>query len=156
MHPDPIGTKDQNIHSGQFRTKVRFPFSSCVITFSIPNQNKIAVKIMHRTVVRITDGFFSFSGRRSVTSDRLTSSPSRHASAAAAAVGYPRPLLISIKSQHLGHQTRRDLRGSRRTPLSGRPSSCGSPAHRTPTFQTGGRGRRGICRRFPPGEARSM
>ncbi len=27
--------------------------------------------------------FFSFSGRRSVTSDRLTSSPSRHASAAA-------------------------------------------------------------------------
>ena len=54
-----------------------------MITFSIPNQNKIAVKIMHRTVVRITDGFFSFSGRRSVTSDRLTSSPSRHASAAA-------------------------------------------------------------------------
>ena len=43
----------------------------------------MAVKIMQSTVERITDGFFSFLGRRSVTKDRLTSSPSRHASAAA-------------------------------------------------------------------------
>ena len=83
MHPDPIGTKDQKIHSGQFSTKVRLPFSSCVITLSMPNQNKMAVKIIQSTVERITDGFFSFLGRRSVTRDRLTSSPSRHASAAA-------------------------------------------------------------------------
>ena len=26
MHPAPIGTKDQKIHSGQFNTKVLFPF----------------------------------------------------------------------------------------------------------------------------------
>ena len=36
-----------------------------------------------KTVVIITDGFFNFSGRRSVTRDRFTSSPSRQASAAA-------------------------------------------------------------------------
>ena len=83
IHPDPMGTKDQKIHSGQFNTKVRFPFASCVRTLSMPNQNKMAVKITHRIVLRITDGFFIFSGRRSVTSDRLTNSPSRHANAAA-------------------------------------------------------------------------
>ena len=42
--------------------------------------------MMLRTVIRITDGFFSFLGRRSVTSVRLTSSPSRQASAAASRV----------------------------------------------------------------------
>ena len=42
---------------------------------------------MLRTVIRITDGFSSFFGRRSVTSVRLTSPPfSRQASAAAKSV----------------------------------------------------------------------
>ena len=54
---------------------------------SIPYLNKIAEKTMLRTVIRITDGFSSFFGRRSVTSVRLTSPPfSRQASAAARSV----------------------------------------------------------------------
>ena len=60
IHPDPMGTKDQKIHSGQFNTKVLLPFASCVRTLSIPYLNKIAEKTMLRTVIRITDGFFSF------------------------------------------------------------------------------------------------
>ena len=47
---------------------------------------RMTLKMMLRTVIRITDGFFSFFGRRSVTSVRLTSSPSRQASAAASRV----------------------------------------------------------------------
>jgi len=86
MHPAPIGTKDQKIHSGQFSTKVLLPFASWVMTLSIPYLKRIAEKTMLRTVIRITDGFFSFSGKRSVNSDRLTSSPFRHASAAARSV----------------------------------------------------------------------
>ena len=53
---------------------------------SIPYLKRMTLKMMLRTVIRITDGFFSFFGRRSVTSVRLTSSPSRQASAAASRV----------------------------------------------------------------------
>ena len=57
-----------------------------MITLSIPYLKRMTLKMMLRTVIRITDGFFSFFGRRSVTSVRLTSSPSRQASAAASRV----------------------------------------------------------------------
>ena len=36
MHTEPMGTKDQKIHSGQFNTKVRFWLASCANTLSIP------------------------------------------------------------------------------------------------------------------------
>ena len=58
-----------------------------MITLSIPYLKRMTLKMMLRTVIRITDGFFSFFGRRSVTSVRLTSPPcSRQASAAARSV----------------------------------------------------------------------
>ena len=86
MQAAPIGTNDQKIHSGQFRTNVRFPFSSCVITLSMPYLNSTDVKNTHNTVFRNNTGLRRETGRRSVTSVRLTSSPSLHASAAAISV----------------------------------------------------------------------
>ena len=86
IHPAPIGIKDQKIHSGQFRTKVRFPFSNWVSTLSKPYRNSTAVNATDSTVIITATGFLLFFGNRSVSRGRLTSSPSRQAKAAATRV----------------------------------------------------------------------
>ena len=64
----------------------------CVVTQikTVENDGYSAVQVgfgdKKEKVVEKADGFFSFFGRRSVTSVRLTSSPSRQASAAASRV----------------------------------------------------------------------
>ena len=86
MQAAPIGTKDQKIHSGQFSTNVLFPFSSWVITLSRPYLNSTAVNATLRTVLIVSSTFCPFTDSLSGISDRLTSSPSRAAKAAAISV----------------------------------------------------------------------
>ncbi len=68
MHPDPIARRTK-YPPRPVQNEVRFPFSSCVITFSMPNQNKIAVKNNAQNSGKDNGWFFQLlGGRRSVTS----------------------------------------------------------------------------------------
>ena len=82
----PIGTKDQKIHSGQFSTKVLFPLANWVRTLSMPYLNRTAVNATLKAVLTTSRILLAFSERRSGSKERLTSSPSRAASAAARSV----------------------------------------------------------------------
>ena len=86
MQAAPIGTKDQKIHSGQFKTNVLFPLASWVSTLSMPYLNRTTVKATLNAVLTTSRILLAFAERRSGSKERLTSSPSRAASAAARSV----------------------------------------------------------------------